>query len=190
METTYRTIVGDRARPIFQVLKTAEGTPVDLSSSTVTLTVKTADATGTTKVAAQSATVQPTQTFTADATTNLITANYHKAANGDQVVVSTTGTLPTGLAASTPYFVIEKGPNTFKLATTYDGAEIDITGAGSGTHSFYIVGSVQYSMAAADVDTAGYYSGKWQETVGGLVRTYPASSDGIHRGFPIEINAL
>ncbi len=184
----FKAIVGDRGRPFFAVLVTGDGTPVDLASSTCTFTMK--NSAGTSEVAAQSCTVHPTQTFTASATTDFVTANDHKVQHGDQVIVSSTTTLPTGLSAATRYFARDVDKNVFRLAETSGGPAIDITGTGSGTHSFYIVGSVQYSWAAADVDTAETYGGFIQETVGGLIRTYPVDVDGIHRGFPIVISAL
>ncbi len=185
---TFKLIVGDRGRPFFAVLQTGDGTPVDLASSTATLTMK--NEAGTSEVTAQSCTVHPTQTFTASATTDYCTANDHKVRHGDQLIVSTTTTLPTGLAASTRYHARDVAANTFRLAATAGGEAIDITAAGTGTHSFYIVGSVQYAWAAADVDTAGNYGVFVQETVGGLVRTYPVDVDGIHRGYPVVISAL
>ncbi len=96
---TFKLIVGDRGRPFFAVLQTGDGTPVDLASSTATLTMK--NEAGTSEVTAQSCTVHPTQTFTASATTDYCTANDHKVRHGDQLIVSTTTTLPTGLAAGT-----------------------------------------------------------------------------------------
>ncbi|MEK9767791.1 MAG: phage tail protein, partial [Betaproteobacteria bacterium] len=56
---------------------------------------------------------------------------------GDIVQVASTGTIPTGLSASTDYRVIKIASNQIKLATTFQRAidllPIDITGAGSGT---------------------------------------------------------
>lgn len=83
-------------------------------------------------------------TFTADAGTDVCTgASFTTSANssGIAVTVSTTGTLPAGLSASTNYFVIRVDQNlgTFKLATTIAnanaGTAIDITSAGTGTHT-------------------------------------------------------
>lgn len=74
-------------------------------------------------------------TFTANASTNVITASGHTRINGDKVRVSTTGTLPGGLSANTDYFVISVSGSTFKLSLTSGGGEIDITSTGSGTHS-------------------------------------------------------
>lgn len=78
-----------------------------------------------------------TATFTA-ATTDIITATAHGLKNGDKVVLTTSGTLPAGLALATVYFVVQKDTNTFKLSLTsgVEGAPVDITDTGSGTHTF------------------------------------------------------
>ena len=84
-------------------------------------------------------------TFTS-ATTDISTMVDHGfGASGSlagPVQVSTSGTLPTGLAALTRYFVFTLAANfrdTFSFATTEAnaraGTAIDITGAGSGTHT-------------------------------------------------------
>lgn len=56
-----------------------------------------------------------------------------------RVQVSTTTTLPGGLAAATDYYVIKLSDTTCKLATSYAnavaGTAIDITSTGSGTHT-------------------------------------------------------
>lgn len=56
-----------------------------------------------------------------------------------RVQVSTTTTLPAGLAAATDYYVIKLSDTTIKLATSYAnavaGTAIDITSTGSGTHT-------------------------------------------------------
>lgn len=181
---TFKAIVGDRGRPFFAVLVTGDGTPVDLSSSTCTFSMK--DVAGTTKVSAASCTVHPTQTWTADTTNNRIVAAGNKVKDGDQVILSNSGgALPTPFAAATNYWVINSNSANFQLAATPSGAPVVLTGAGTGTQSFYIVGSVQYAWAALDVDTAGTYGGRVVETVGGGTRSYPVDVDSIHRGFPI-----
>ena len=88
-----------------------------------------------------------TATFTA-ATTDICTANAHGLKNGDMVVLTTSGTLPGGLALATIYWIIEATTNTFKLsATSIEGyttglggaiyAAVDITSTESGgTHTF------------------------------------------------------
>lgn len=78
-----------------------------------------------------------TANFTA-ATTDVITSNSHGLKNGDMVVLTTTDTLPAGLATSTVYYVVQATTNTFKLSTTSgrEGAPVNITDTGTGTHTF------------------------------------------------------
>jgi len=69
-----------------------------------------------------------------------ITETNHGLDTGLPVRLTTTGTLPTGLATGTTYYVIRVDADTISLATTYAnaiaGTAIDITGAaGGGTHS-------------------------------------------------------
>jgi hypothetical protein len=79
--------------------------------------------------------------FTANATTNTFTAVAHGLANGDKVQLTNSGgALPTGLSLLTSYYVISVTADTFQLAATPDGAAIDISDAGTGTHSFNIKG--------------------------------------------------
>ena len=78
-------------------------------------------------------------TFTAVAGTDTCTSSATLPETGTAVTVSTTTTLPAGLAASTNYFLIKLSSTTFKLATTVAlasaGTPIDITDAGTGTHT-------------------------------------------------------
>lgn len=78
-------------------------------------------------------------TFTAVAATDICTSNSTVPDTGTAVTVSTTTTLPAGLAASTNYFVIKLSSTTFKLATNISnanaGTAIDITSTGTGTHT-------------------------------------------------------
>lgn len=67
------------------------------------------------------------------------------------------GTLPTGLATDTRYFVIATGlaTDTFRVSTTQGGAALDITAAGAGEvakdASFDVVLNSQLSFAAGQV---------------------------------------
>lgn len=74
-------------------------------------------------------------TFTADASTDVCSRAAHNFHNGDPVTVSSSNTLPAGLTASTTYYIVSATTNTFKLATTPGGAAVNITSAGSGTHT-------------------------------------------------------
>lgn len=56
--------------------------------------------------------------------------------NGDQVILSTTGSLPTGLTAGTAYYVVNRTDTTFSLATTAGGSAINTSGySQTGTHT-------------------------------------------------------
>lgn len=89
-------------------------------------------------------TLGQTDTFTADAGTDICT--WTSTANipsniltGTKVRLTTTVTLPAGLALATDYYVIKLSDTTFSLATSYAnavaGTDIDITDAGTGTHT-------------------------------------------------------
>lgn len=83
------------------------------------------------------------QTFTVTiASPAVVTCNNHGLRNGDVVILTTTGTLPTGLVASpttaaTQYFVINASTNTFNLSTTLNGTAINTSGSQSGTHTLH-----------------------------------------------------
>ena len=81
------------------------------------------------------------KTFTTvNTSTEEITLSAHGYYTGLLGTLSTAGTLPTGFSTATDYYVIKVDDDTFKLATSLANAEagtaIDITGAGSGTHTF------------------------------------------------------
>lgn len=89
-------------------------------------------------------TLGQSDTFTADAGTDICT--WTSSANlpsniltGTRVRLTTTVTLPAGLALATDYYVIRLSDTTFSLATSYAnavaGTDIDITDAGTGTHT-------------------------------------------------------
>lgn len=170
--TTHSVTVGDTLRPL-GVIITRNGKPFDISSYTVKVRGYNDDGTAWIAETTTGVTAQPTTTFTASASSDWLVSNDHSVREGDQVVLSNSGgALPAGLAASTRYFARDVTPNNFRLAVTPDGSVVDITDAGTGTHSYYVVGTVQYDFQAADVDTAGtywlwfgLYSGSERETV-------------------------
>jgi len=72
--------------------------------------------------------------FTANATTNVLTATGHPFANGDIVRLHNSGgALPAGLD-QTSYYAVGVSGNTLQVSLTEGGAAVDITGAGTGTH--------------------------------------------------------
>lgn len=88
---------------------------------------------GTVRVA-QSATV--TMTI---ASPGVITYTAHGLVTGQKIQLTTTGALPTGLSASTTYYVIKNDANSFWLATSLSnaaaGTKINTSGSQSGTHT-------------------------------------------------------
>lgn len=77
--------------------------------------------------------------FTADAGTDLCTHTNINLFPYTRVRLTTTTTLPAGLATATDYYVIKVSDTTCKLATSYAnavaGTAINITDAGTGTHT-------------------------------------------------------
>jgi len=67
----------------------------------------------------------------------VITCTSHGLKAGDTVAFTTTGALPTGITASTPYYVISSGltANTFRISETSGGSAINTSGSQSGTHT-------------------------------------------------------
>jgi hypothetical protein len=98
----------------------------------------------TTTAQATTNTLGQSDTFTADAGTDVCTwtSTTNIPSNiltGTRVRLTTTTTLPAGLATATDYYVIKVSDTTFSLATSYAnavaGTEIDITSTGTGTHT-------------------------------------------------------
>lgn len=81
---------------------------------------------------------QATATVTiSNATPAVVTWNAHGRAAEDPIVLTTSGTLPTGLVVNYCYYVSATGltANTLQLSATPGGASVATTGAGSGTHT-------------------------------------------------------
>lgn len=75
--------------------------------------------------------------FTADAGTDIITLSAGSwLADNVPVTLTTTGTLPGGLSTSTVYWLVNtSGGTSGQLSATEGGSAIDITSAGTGTHT-------------------------------------------------------
>ncbi len=106
-------------------------------------------------------------TFSADATTNLMTAAAHGVIDGSDMILRSSATLPTGLSADTRYFVVSGSANSFSLSATKGGSAIDITGAGSGTHTATI--GIPLTLRQALLLLIGhYYQNRESVLVGGF----------------------
>lgn len=75
----------------------------------------------------------------------VVTWNGHGLSDGDMVLMTTDGALPTGLAAGTVYFVVNSDTNTFQLEASVGGGAIETTGAQSGTHTAFHIGAYEVS---------------------------------------------
>ena len=87
----------------------------------------------------------------------VITKVTHNFTQGDPIVFTTTGSLPTGLNTSTHYFVhTVLDANTFTISVRYPtlagAVQVDTTGVQSGTHSYYTptgaVGDSSFAIVA------------------------------------------
>ena len=85
-------------------------------------------------------------------TTNILSCTGHGLVTGDVVVFTTTGTLPTGLAVNTLYYVISTnlGANQFSLSAAYNSTILSISAAGSGTHTVHAASNVISATLAFD----------------------------------------
>lgn len=86
-------------------------------------------------------TEQGTATLTI-ATPCVVTKTNHGLTTGQKVYFTTTGALPTGLAANTTYWINVTGINTFNLSSTYanliNGIYIATSGTQSGVHTAFL----------------------------------------------------
>lgn len=186
MTEKHKRIVGDTLLPYNGIAYLRPGDPYDWTGLTGKWELEEDDGTVVQAATATGFTAHPTQAFTASASTSLLTCNGHGVQKGDQVIVASTGTLPSGLAASTRYFAVNVTPNAFQLATVPEGTAVTIASAGSGTHTFYVVGSYQVTLTDAAVASAGQFR-FWATAVDGSsdIATFPNDDDGA----PIEIKA-
>jgi hypothetical protein len=163
---------GDR-RTGFSAVLTQGGKPVDLAGKTVQFGIFI----GTEELLAYTSTgvtVHPTRAFVVNTSRNSIIANGHNVESGMEVVLANSGGgLPSGLTAGVRYYACDVEPNSFRLREWLSGPVVSITSAGTGTHTFYIVGSVTYAIAAGVTDLPDRYDERWTVTEGGLVDTFP-----------------
>lgn len=89
------------------------------------------------------------------ASPGVVTWTAHGMSNGDEVKFVTTGALPTGLAAGTVYYVVNKAADTFQVAATRGGAAINTSGTQSGVHTAYYVTVTTWDIKQVLPDYAG-----------------------------------
>lgn len=69
------------------------------------------------------------------ASPGVVTHVSHGRSNGDRVLLTTTGLLPTGLSVRRWYYLVNVTTHTYQLATSADGTAINTTASQSGVHS-------------------------------------------------------
>jgi len=100
----------------------------------------------------------PIATFTASGTT--FTSAGHAFVVGQEMRLTTTGTLPTGVTTGTSYYIKTVTTNTFELAATPTGTAISVSG-GSGTHS---IQQHDFTLVVNNLDNGYFMKGSLQVT--------------------------
>lgn len=114
----------------FAVSATLGGAVINTSSASTGTTTATVKKTFTTTVGQGTVTIS-------NASPALISQTAHGLHPGDSFRLTTTGGLPTGLATGTTYFVLSTAfsADYFRVAASVEGAAINTSSAGSGTHT-------------------------------------------------------
>lgn len=85
-----------------------------------------------------------------NASPGVVTYTAHGLTAGAPLFLATTGALPTGLSAGTTYYVkTVLTADTFTVASTPTGTEINTSSAGSGTHTIQTCPWIRYGSATA-----------------------------------------
>jgi hypothetical protein len=126
---------------------TLTGTPTIKVPTTVRLEItKTGDASDITD-----------ETFTANPTTDELTVSQDEWAVDDIVQFTTTGTLPSPLATSTNYYIVTKTGTSptvlIEVSLSQGGAVVDITDAGTGTHTISRQNTGEYRLTMQPTPT-------------------------------------
>src|SRR6185503_15803006 len=87
----------------------------------------------------------------------IFTLNSHGLTANDTIQLTTTGALPTGLSASTTYYVISTGltTNNFEVSATLGGNAINTSGTQSGTHT--LIKTTPIFVSTIDPQFVNYY---------------------------------
>ena len=82
----------------------------------------------------------------------VITSVAHELYTDDEIILETTGALPTGLVVDTKYYVVYNGitADTFEISASKGGTPINTTGTQSGVHSFLKVNRARLSPNIED----------------------------------------
>lgn len=89
----------------------------------------------------------------------VVTLSAHGMPDGHPIRFTTTGTLPTGLAINTTYYVKSPTANVFNVSATNGGAAINTSGSQSGTHK--AIGEYWATLPATDPGNGGNYRARY-----------------------------
>ena len=160
-------------------------------STTVTVTDAAALASGLLKgdfVSFLGATALSTQTYTANASTDVITFTT-ALTNGTPLELFTTGAAPAGLSINQRYYVVSASGATCKLALTVGGAPIDITGTGTGTQTFALDTGITADVLNSNFQVSNLTSTTYDIEVSVAATAYDTAKGGTSISGYYEINA-
>jgi hypothetical protein len=144
-------------------------------------------AAGATTIAAKTYALTATMTI---ASPCVVTATGHGLTSGDPIQLTTSGALPTGLTAGTTYYAVVLDANTFNLAATLGGANINTSGTQSGTHTLRPQRPTTATPSAAPASTfSRSTSSPLRGTANGLLTKTAANSCGDAAVVPFTIDS-
>lgn len=114
--------------------------------------------------------IQTTTVTITNASPGVVTWTAHGFLDYSPVYFTTTGALPTGLTASTGYYVVpgSQTANTFQVSATVGGAAINTSSAGSGTHTGFNAFPTSNAGTTQNVTALSLTAGDWDVTAMGL----------------------
>lgn len=133
---TYYVTAANFTANSFSVSATLGGAAINTSAASTATTTATVKKVFTTAVA-------PTPVIISNSSPATLYWPAHGLHAGDSLRLTTTSSLPSGLASGTTYFVLSTGlaTDSFRLATSAEGTAINTTTAGSGVHTATVLTS-------------------------------------------------
>lgn len=178
-----KVVLGD-VRPILNFRLSAKAGPKELASYTAAIRIEWENGDELLPETSDNLTKQPTQAFTADGSELVCTD--HGADSDDRMILATSGTLPSGATAGIRYHPVEIIQDRLKLSLRENGNPITLADAGTGNHTFYLVGSLQFVAPVGLFTTTGLCRAWIKLTKDGTSEYWPKDEGGI----PIKVVAM
>ena len=148
----FYTHAGDEREPFARVLLSASGAAVDLTGLTCKFALDDADDSNIISATSTGVTVQPSKSFTSDTARGVLYCYDHGLQNGDQLKLTNGGgSLPSEYATNTVYYVRRVDAHAFRLVKVGSSSPITVATAGTGTHSFTLLGYINYQWQSGDL---------------------------------------